>query len=161
MGFWEGFADIAGDVLEVALPTVGTLFGPGGRLLGGALGNVIDEALDGDIDSFGDFAEAAGMGAGAALFGGMLGGAAGKLVGKAIPALRGATTDSLGFGMKMKTPDHWQLELAIRAGQTLVNPRALGTALGAGAGNLALDGFLGEDKPVALSIPVKAIPDLV
>ncbi|MFG1792735.1 hypothetical protein [Nocardia sp. NPDC049149] len=158
-GFWDGFLDVVGDVAEFALPVVGTVFGPGGRMLGGAVGNLIDEALDGDIHSFQDFAETAGMGAAEGLLGGMAGGVVGKLVGKlggkVIPSLSNLSTDTIKLGFKPTRASDWSSELFVRTGQILANPGEIGKGIGAGAGLLVGDAIRGEDKPNPVVIPVR------
>ncbi|WP_280442709.1 hypothetical protein [Nocardia brasiliensis] len=152
--FWEGLLDITGDVIEFALPTAGTLFGPMGRIIGGAAGNLIDEALDGDIHSFSDAAEGIAWGAGEAWFGGMLGGAATKLAGKFVPPL----------GKLDMTKGNLKLTGAFMKGRinTVLNhPIEIGKGIGASATMLVADIIRGPSdsvKPVgAVKLPVRPL----
>ncbi|WP_280454742.1 hypothetical protein [Nocardia brasiliensis] len=148
MGWWDGVLDFTGDLVEFALPTVGTLFGPFGRMAGGALGNLIDEALDGDL-TLDSAIETAALGAGEAWLGGAV---AGRLL-KFVPAVKQM---NLPDAKKLGT-DLYGKSLGSRLQGVGKNPLEIGRGIGASSGLLVADIIWpGEPrKPVAQEIPVR------
>jgi hypothetical protein len=114
MGFW-------GTALSFGLPIVGNLILPGaGGFIGAAVGNIAAEAIDGNIDSWGDAFAAGGVGAIGAFAGGALG--------------RGLLSR---FGRDAASPERWQVASNLGLFQNAPrNGRYIGDTLGKAFGSL-------------------------
>ncbi|WP_280239545.1 hypothetical protein [Nocardia abscessus] len=127
MGFW-------GTALSVGLPIVGNLILPGaGGLIGAAVGNIAAEAIDGNIDDWGDAFKAGALGAGGALLGGAVGG---KLLSKIGAGTGGSPMSPNSWTKFADYKDGFKHNLGLFKGADR-NGQYIGQTLGRGAGSWA------------------------